>query len=251
MICLFWCFVVLIDLICHLSRIGYDEADDQSFERRSCLSLFRSPYFTRSVLVCVPWRCLELNVREGKKDDISHRHWEVFVFSSAGENTISEPLFCPRLPQWSLYLSLTQNTNDSYHFTSNNMLKDRKKILPLVYPSQHFVAVGAPLGFRFSFFLFLKCAVKEELCCVLVKIWFLTVAWGHVLSLWFTSELFQPESVFSHLQRFVGNGNSESVVQNKLSHPVRTRFLRFVPLDWNPSGWMGLRVEVYGCSYSE
>uniref|UniRef100_A0A3Q0T5N3 Contactin associated protein family member 5 n=1 Tax=Amphilophus citrinellus TaxID=61819 RepID=A0A3Q0T5N3_AMPCI len=49
--------------------------------------------------------------------------------------------------------------------------------------------------------------------------------------------------------RFVGNGNSEAVVQNKLSHPVRTRFLRFVPLDWNPSGWMGLRVEVYGCSY--
>uniref|UniRef100_A0A8D3CI54 Contactin associated protein-like 5a n=1 Tax=Scophthalmus maximus TaxID=52904 RepID=A0A8D3CI54_SCOMX len=49
--------------------------------------------------------------------------------------------------------------------------------------------------------------------------------------------------------RFVGNVNSEAVVQNKLSHPVRTRFLRFVPLDWNPSGWMGLRVEVYGCSY--
>uniref|UniRef100_A0AAQ5Y7K6 Contactin associated protein-like 5a n=1 Tax=Amphiprion ocellaris TaxID=80972 RepID=A0AAQ5Y7K6_AMPOC len=40
-----------------------------------------------------------------------------------------------------------------------------------------------------------------------------------------------------------------AVVQSKLSHPVRTRFLRFVPLDWNPSGWMGLRVEVYGCSY--
>ncbi|XP_026231482.1 contactin-associated protein-like 5 [Anabas testudineus] len=49
--------------------------------------------------------------------------------------------------------------------------------------------------------------------------------------------------------RFVGNVNSEAVVQNKLSHPVRTRFLRFIPLDWNPSGWMGLRVEVYGCSY--
>uniref|UniRef100_A0A3Q3N890 Contactin associated protein family member 5 n=1 Tax=Mastacembelus armatus TaxID=205130 RepID=A0A3Q3N890_9TELE len=48
---------------------------------------------------------------------------------------------------------------------------------------------------------------------------------------------------------FAGNVNSEAVVQNKLSHPVRTRFLRFVPLDWNPSGWMGLRVEVYGCSY--
>ncbi|XP_069010535.1 contactin-associated protein-like 5 [Embiotoca jacksoni] len=49
--------------------------------------------------------------------------------------------------------------------------------------------------------------------------------------------------------RFGGNVNSGAVVQNKLSHPVRTRFLRFVPLDWNPSGWMGLRVEVYGCSY--
>ncbi|XP_071771662.1 contactin-associated protein-like 5 isoform X1 [Centroberyx gerrardi] len=49
--------------------------------------------------------------------------------------------------------------------------------------------------------------------------------------------------------RFVGNVNSEAVVQNKLSHSVRTRFLRFIPLDWNPSGWLGLRVEVYGCSY--
>lgn len=65
----FWCFVVLIDLICHLSRIGYDEADDQSFERRSCLSVFRSPYFTRSVLVCVPWRCLEQAEREGGKEE--------------------------------------------------------------------------------------------------------------------------------------------------------------------------------------
>ncbi|KAF1382919.1 hypothetical protein PFLUV_G00148820 [Perca fluviatilis] len=49
--------------------------------------------------------------------------------------------------------------------------------------------------------------------------------------------------------RFVGNVNSEAVVQNKLSHAVRTRFLRLVPLDWNPSGWLGLRLEVYGCSY--
>ncbi|XP_027146952.1 contactin-associated protein-like 5 [Larimichthys crocea] len=48
---------------------------------------------------------------------------------------------------------------------------------------------------------------------------------------------------------FVGNVNSEAVVQNKLSHSVRTRILRFVPLDWNPSGWLCLRVEVYGCSY--
>ncbi|XP_038157365.1 contactin-associated protein-like 5 [Cyprinodon tularosa] len=51
------------------------------------------------------------------------------------------------------------------------------------------------------------------------------------------------------LEKFDGNVNSETVVQNKLSHPVKTRFLRFVPLEWNPSGWMGLRVEVFGCSY--
>ncbi|KAM9801747.1 contactin-associated protein-like 5 isoform 1-T1 [Syngnathus typhle] len=50
-------------------------------------------------------------------------------------------------------------------------------------------------------------------------------------------------------EAFVGNINSEGVIQNKLSHAVRARFLRFVPLDWNPSGWIGLRVEVYGCSY--
>uniref|UniRef100_A0A4W6E2C4 Contactin associated protein-like 5a n=1 Tax=Lates calcarifer TaxID=8187 RepID=A0A4W6E2C4_LATCA len=48
---------------------------------------------------------------------------------------------------------------------------------------------------------------------------------------------------------FVGNVNSEAVVHNKLSHSVRTRFLRFVPLDWSRSGWLGLRVEVYGCSF--
>ncbi|XP_074550653.1 contactin-associated protein-like 5 [Halichoeres trimaculatus] len=48
---------------------------------------------------------------------------------------------------------------------------------------------------------------------------------------------------------FLGNVNSEALVQNKLSPSVRTRFLRFVPLDWNPSGWLGLRVELYGCSY--
>uniref|UniRef100_A0A8K9XCK6 Contactin associated protein-like 5a n=1 Tax=Oncorhynchus mykiss TaxID=8022 RepID=A0A8K9XCK6_ONCMY len=49
--------------------------------------------------------------------------------------------------------------------------------------------------------------------------------------------------------RFVGNVNADGVVHHKLSHSIRGRFLRFVPLDWNPSGWVGLRVEVYGCAY--
>uniref|UniRef100_A0A8C6UW57 Contactin associated protein-like 5a n=1 Tax=Neogobius melanostomus TaxID=47308 RepID=A0A8C6UW57_9GOBI len=48
---------------------------------------------------------------------------------------------------------------------------------------------------------------------------------------------------------FEGNTNTDSVVQNRLSQPVRTRFLRLVPVVWNPSGWIGLRVEVFGCSY--
>lgn len=61
----------------------------------------------------------------------------------------------------------------------------------------------------------------------------------------------QTPPFFLRLQSFMGNVNSDSVIQNKLSHSVRTRFLRFVPVDWNPSGWIGLRVEVFGCSYSE
>uniref|UniRef100_A0A673KFN7 Contactin-associated protein-like 5 n=1 Tax=Sinocyclocheilus rhinocerous TaxID=307959 RepID=A0A673KFN7_9TELE len=48
---------------------------------------------------------------------------------------------------------------------------------------------------------------------------------------------------------FPGNTNSEGTVHHKLSHSIRTRFLRFLPVDWSPGGWMGLRVEVYGCAY--
>ncbi|XP_073708718.1 contactin-associated protein-like 5 [Garra rufa] len=48
---------------------------------------------------------------------------------------------------------------------------------------------------------------------------------------------------------FPGNINSDGIVHHKLSHSIRTRFLRFLPVDWSPGGWMGLRVEVYGCAY--
>uniref|UniRef100_A0AAV2L1D4 Uncharacterized protein n=1 Tax=Knipowitschia caucasica TaxID=637954 RepID=A0AAV2L1D4_KNICA len=47
-----------------------------------------------------------------------------------------------------------------------------------------------------------------------------------------------------------GNSNADSVVQYKLEKPVIARFLRLVPLDWNPTGRIGLRLEVYGCPYS-
>ncbi|XP_060227615.1 contactin-associated protein like 5-1-like [Meriones unguiculatus] len=48
---------------------------------------------------------------------------------------------------------------------------------------------------------------------------------------------------------FAGNMNADSVVHHKLLHSVRARFVRFVPLEWSPNGKIGMRVEVYGCSY--
>ncbi|XP_034743563.1 contactin-associated protein-like 4 [Etheostoma cragini] len=49
---------------------------------------------------------------------------------------------------------------------------------------------------------------------------------------------------------FPGNSNADSVVQYKLQQPAIARFLRFIPLEWNPSGRIGLRLETYGCPYT-
>uniref|UniRef100_A0A672IGP5 Contactin associated protein like 3 n=1 Tax=Salarias fasciatus TaxID=181472 RepID=A0A672IGP5_SALFA len=49
---------------------------------------------------------------------------------------------------------------------------------------------------------------------------------------------------------FPGNSNADGVVQHRLQHPVVARYVRLVPLDWNPSGRIGLRLEVYGCPYN-
>ncbi|XP_073097754.1 contactin-associated protein-like 5 isoform X3 [Manis javanica] len=48
---------------------------------------------------------------------------------------------------------------------------------------------------------------------------------------------------------FAGNTNADGVVLHRLLHSERARFIRFVPLEWNPSGKIGMRVEVYGCPY--
>uniref|UniRef100_A0A3B4ZD47 Contactin-associated protein-like 4 n=1 Tax=Stegastes partitus TaxID=144197 RepID=A0A3B4ZD47_9TELE len=50
---------------------------------------------------------------------------------------------------------------------------------------------------------------------------------------------------------FPGNSNADSVVQHKLQQPAIARFLRLIPLDWNPNGRIGLRLETYGCPYSK
>lgn len=52
-------------------------------------------------------------------------------------------------------------------------------------------------------------------------------------------------------QTFAGNTNADGVVLHRLLHSERARFIRFVPLEWNPSGKIGMRVEVYGCPYSK
>ncbi|XP_078712479.1 contactin-associated protein-like 2 [Lampetra fluviatilis] len=48
---------------------------------------------------------------------------------------------------------------------------------------------------------------------------------------------------------FPGNKNSNKVVRHELQSSIVTRFLRFVPIEWNPEGRIGLRVELYGCPY--
>ncbi|XP_032848795.1 contactin-associated protein-like 4 isoform X2 [Tyto alba] len=55
----------------------------------------------------------------------------------------------------------------------------------------------------------------------------------------------QEESIWA----FSGNTNADSVIYYKLQHSIKARFLRFVPLDWNPNGRIGMRIEVYGCTY--
>ncbi|XP_017276057.1 contactin-associated protein-like 4 isoform X2 [Kryptolebias marmoratus] len=52
------------------------------------------------------------------------------------------------------------------------------------------------------------------------------------------------------LGAFPGNSNADSVVQYKLDQPVIARYLRLIPLDWNPTGRIGLRLEIYGCRYT-
>ncbi|XP_054456693.1 contactin-associated protein-like 4 [Anoplopoma fimbria] len=49
---------------------------------------------------------------------------------------------------------------------------------------------------------------------------------------------------------FPGNSNADSVVQHKLQHPVISRYVHLIPLDWNHNGRIGLRLETYGCSYN-
>ena len=46
-------------------------------------------------------------------------------------------------------------------------------------------------------------------------------------------------------QLFAGNRDSETVVHNKLRPPIKTRFIRLLPTQWNKQ--ISMRIEIYGC----
>uniref|UniRef100_A0A3Q4ASU4 Uncharacterized protein n=1 Tax=Mola mola TaxID=94237 RepID=A0A3Q4ASU4_MOLML len=59
----------------------------------------------------------------------------------------------------------------------------------------------------------------------------------------------QEDSLGVKISAFPGNNNADTVVQYKLKQPVIARYLHLIPLDWNPTGRIGLRLEMYGCQY--
>ncbi|XP_034272079.1 contactin-associated protein 1 [Pantherophis guttatus] len=48
---------------------------------------------------------------------------------------------------------------------------------------------------------------------------------------------------------FFGNVNASGVVSHDLHYPILARYLRIIPVAWNPQGTIGLRVGLYGCYY--
>ncbi|KAM6971592.1 contactin-associated protein-like 2 [Tautogolabrus adspersus] len=64
-----------------------------------------------------------------------------------------------------------------------------------------------------------------------------------------TGRNWKPYHKDGNIWAFSGNSNSESSVRHELQQEIMARFLRIVPLDWSEEGRIGLRIEVYGCSY--
>ncbi|EPQ13631.1 Contactin-associated protein 1 [Myotis brandtii] len=53
-----------------------------------------------------------------------------------------------------------------------------------------------------------------------------------------------------HNATFFGNVNESAVVRHDLHYHFTARYIRIVPLAWNPRGKIGLRLGLYGCPYS-
>ncbi|KAM6399465.1 contactin-associated protein 1 [Rhynochetos jubatus] len=48
---------------------------------------------------------------------------------------------------------------------------------------------------------------------------------------------------------FFGNVNESGVVRHDLHYPILARYIRIIPVAWNPRGKIGLRLGLYGCPY--
>uniref|UniRef100_A0A1A8QBP0 Contactin-associated protein-like 2 n=2 Tax=Nothobranchius TaxID=28779 RepID=A0A1A8QBP0_9TELE len=64
-----------------------------------------------------------------------------------------------------------------------------------------------------------------------------------------TKNNWRPYLQDGNIWSFKGNTNSEDVTRHQLEHAILARYIRFVPLDWNREGRIGVRLELYGCSH--
>uniref|UniRef100_A0A672ZSF8 Contactin associated protein like 2b n=1 Tax=Sphaeramia orbicularis TaxID=375764 RepID=A0A672ZSF8_9TELE len=64
-----------------------------------------------------------------------------------------------------------------------------------------------------------------------------------------TQKNWRPYLQDGNIMTFEGNVNSEGVVRYELQHPILARYIRLIPLEWSKEGRIGVRLELYGCSY--
>uniref|UniRef100_A0A3Q3XHF7 Uncharacterized protein n=1 Tax=Mola mola TaxID=94237 RepID=A0A3Q3XHF7_MOLML len=64
-----------------------------------------------------------------------------------------------------------------------------------------------------------------------------------------TKKNWRPYLQDGNIWTFEGNVNSQGVVRHDFQHAILARYIRFIPVDWNREGRIGVRLELYGCSY--
>ncbi|XP_010224076.1 PREDICTED: contactin-associated protein 1-like, partial [Tinamus guttatus] len=52
-----------------------------------------------------------------------------------------------------------------------------------------------------------------------------------------------------YIRTFFGNVNESGVVRHDLHYPILARYIRIIPVAWNPRGKIGLPLALYGCPY--
>uniref|UniRef100_A0A8C3AFT8 Contactin associated protein 2b n=1 Tax=Cyclopterus lumpus TaxID=8103 RepID=A0A8C3AFT8_CYCLU len=64
-----------------------------------------------------------------------------------------------------------------------------------------------------------------------------------------TQKNWRPYLQDGNIWTFEGNVNSEGIVRHGLQHTILAHYIRFIPVDWSRKGRIGVRLELYGCSY--